>query len=95
MDSAATDPDETVLMEDDETTADGYDGAHTEGDEHEWEGEGSGAWVPGQGVFVDHAAIMDIIIQHLSYPGERDRRQTAGTSSRQTSSYKVPRWSGS
>ena len=40
-------------------------------EEHEWEGEGSGAWVPGQGVYVDHAAIMDIIIQHLSYPGER------------------------
>jgi vacuole morphology and inheritance protein 14 len=37
--------------------------------EQEWEGEGSGNWVPGQGVFVDHTAIMDIIIQHLSYPG--------------------------
>ena len=35
----------------------------------EWEGEGSGAWVPGQGVVIDYTAIMDIIIQHLSYPG--------------------------
>jgi vacuole morphology and inheritance protein 14 len=41
-----------------------------DGEEEPWEGEGSGAWVPGQGVYVDHAAIMDIIIQHLSYPGE-------------------------
>lgn len=41
-------------------------------EENEWEGEGSGAWQPGQGVFVDHAAIMDIIIQHLAYPGEYD-----------------------
>ena len=70
MDSAATDPEEAILMEDDETTADGHEGANIEADDHEWEGEGSGAWVPGQGVFVDHAAIMDIIIQHLSYPGE-------------------------
>lgn len=38
--------------------------------EEDWEGEGSGAWVPGQGVRVDHSAIMDIVIQHLSYPGE-------------------------
>lgn len=35
----------------------------------DWEGEGSGAWVPGQGVVIDYSAIMDIIIQHLSYPG--------------------------
>lgn len=35
----------------------------------EWHGEGSGSWQPGQGVFVDHAAIMDIIVNHLSYPG--------------------------
>lgn len=41
------------------------------GDEGEdWEGEGSGAWVPGQGVVVDHPAIMDIIIQHLIFAGE-------------------------
>jgi vacuole morphology and inheritance protein 14 len=40
----------------------------THGDE-DWQGEGSGSWQPGQGVFVDHAAIMDIIVNHLSYPG--------------------------
>jgi vacuole morphology and inheritance protein 14 len=28
------------------------------------------AWIPGQGVFVDYAAIMDIMIQHVTYPGE-------------------------
>ena len=36
----------------------------------DWEGEGSGAWVPGQGVVVDHPAIMDIVIQHLIFAGE-------------------------
>lgn len=52
-------------------------GGETEGgdavtvvEDHDWEGEGSGAWVPGQGVYVDHAAIMDIIIHHLSYSGK-------------------------
>lgn len=39
-------------------------------EEHNWEGEGSGAWVPGQGVLVDHAAIMEIIIHNLSYDGK-------------------------
>ena len=37
------------------------------------QGEGSGAWVPGQGVYVDHAAIMDIMIHHLAYDGEVHR----------------------
>ena len=45
------------------------DDVATVAEDHNWEGEGSGAWVPGQGVYVDHAAIMDIVIQHLSYPG--------------------------
>ena len=52
---------------------DGEDGEHDEengdNDDAEWHGEGSGSWQPGQGVFVDHAAIMDIIVNHLSYPG--------------------------
>lgn len=52
-----------------EDGADGFDDSATMEDQ-EWEGEGSGLWQPGQGVFIDHAAIMDIIIQHLSYPGE-------------------------
>jgi hypothetical protein len=55
------DDNEAVIEEEDE---------EEDGEEEPWEGEGSGAWVPGQGVYVDHAAIMDIIIQHLSYPGE-------------------------
>jgi vacuole morphology and inheritance protein 14 len=33
------------------------------------EGEGSGAWIPGQGVKIDHAAIVEILLQHLSFPG--------------------------
>jgi len=41
-----------------------------EDDEDEDDLEDHGAWIPGQGVFVDHAAIMDIMIQHLSYPGQ-------------------------
>ncbi|RSH91056.1 hypothetical protein EHS25_010232 [Saitozyma podzolica] len=55
------DDNEAVIEEEDE---------EEDGEEEPWEGEGSGAWVPGQGVYVDHAAIMDIIIQHLSYPDE-------------------------
>ena len=41
-----------------------------EDDEDEDDLEDHGAWIPGQGVFVDYAAIMDIMIQHLSYPGQ-------------------------
>ena len=61
----------TIESTDDDALDDQVDGedGETEVDEHEWEGEGSGAWVPGQGVFVDHAAVMDTIIQHLPYPG--------------------------
>lgn len=32
----------------------------------------SAAWIPGQGVFVDHAAIIDIMVEHLLEPGELD-----------------------
>ena len=46
-----------------------------DGDE-EWQGEGSGSWQPGQGVYVDHGAIMDIVINHLSYPGRSELRVT-------------------
>lgn len=35
--------------------------------------EGEGSWIPGQGVFVDHAAIVEIMIHHLSYPGKLAR----------------------
>ena len=37
--------------------------------EDDAEGEGAGRWVPGQGVHVDHAAIVEILLQHLSFPG--------------------------
>lgn len=68
---------QTVAITDADTdhgTEDGTEYGGTEGndEENDWEGEGSGAWQPGQGVYVDHAAIMDIVIQHLSYPGEWD-----------------------
>lgn len=70
MESAIVDDDEAVEeavgqdgdVGDDATVIDAVE-------DHDWEGEGSGAWVPGQGVFVDHTAIMDIVIQHLAYPG--------------------------
>lgn len=68
MDSTTTDQDEAIELEDEVSPTDPSE-AHGEGEDNEWEGEGTGAWVPGQGVYVDHAAIMDIIIQHLSYQG--------------------------
>lgn len=34
------------------------------------EGEGSGVWIPGQGVIVDHGAIVEILLQHLAVPDE-------------------------
>lgn len=34
------------------------------------EDEGTGAWIPGQGVQIDHAAIVEILLEHLSFPGE-------------------------
>jgi hypothetical protein len=40
-----------------------------EADEEEKEPEEHAAWVPGQGVYVDHACIIDIMIHHLTYPG--------------------------
>lgn len=43
------------------------DGSVGDGDD---EGDEEGVWVPGQGVFVDHAAIVEIMIHHLSYPGQ-------------------------
>lgn len=72
MESTATDGDSAIIEDEDDadTPTEGASIIQAEGAEHEWEGEGLGAWIPGQGVFVDHAAIMDIIIQHLSYPGE-------------------------
>ncbi|KAK8858670.1 hypothetical protein IAR55_002899 [Kwoniella newhampshirensis] len=62
--------DESMTTESRYGDGDGDDGATHDGEANDWEGEGSGNWVPGQGVYVDHAAIMDIIIQHLSYPDE-------------------------
>nr|XP_019045512.1 vacuole morphology and inheritance protein 14 [Kwoniella bestiolae CBS 10118]OCF24442.1 vacuole morphology and inheritance protein 14 [Kwoniella bestiolae CBS 10118] len=70
LESAVEDDDEAIADESmTMTTHSGYD-EHEEDNENDWEGEGSGNWVPGQGVFVNHAAIMDIVIQHLSYPDE-------------------------
>lgn len=75
IESGVADPDEAIQDDDEDLSATIEEVSLTQGEgaDHEWEGEGSGAWVPGQGVFVDHAAIMDIIIQHLSYPGRSHR----------------------
>lgn len=32
--------------------------------------EGSGEWIAGQGVEIDHAAIIEILLEHSSFPGE-------------------------
>ncbi len=58
-DDGGFDPDASALQDGDE----GYEEYEARATEH-------GAWIPGQGVFVDHAAIMDIMLQHVSYPGE-------------------------
>ncbi|GJN87777.1 hypothetical protein Rhopal_000732-T1 [Rhodotorula paludigena] len=34
------------------------------------DGDGSEEWIPGQGVHIDYAAIVDILVQHLSFPDE-------------------------
>lgn len=56
----ADDDEDTDTVSDDDATTFGEDD----------EGEGSGSWVPGQGVLVDHAAIVEILLQHLSFPDE-------------------------
>lgn len=61
--------DTEAVGEDEAEQEDTFDDADATTTDQDWEGEGSGLWQPGQGVFIDHAAIMDIIIQHLSYPG--------------------------
>lgn len=58
---------------DDEDTHSRPNGDYEEA-ENEWEGEGSGLWEPGQSVVIDHGAIMDIIVDHLAYPGVSNRR---------------------
>ncbi|KAJ9094847.1 hypothetical protein QFC19_007776 [Naganishia cerealis] len=42
-----------------------------DGEEEEQESDEHAAWIPGQGVYVDHACIIDTMIQHLSYPDEQ------------------------
>ncbi|KAK4702148.1 vacuole morphology and inheritance protein 14, partial [Phenoliferia sp. Uapishka_3] len=59
----AEEEEEDELEGDEEEVEEGY---QDDGDE----GEGSGEWVPGQGVHVDHAAIVQILLQHLSFPDE-------------------------
>lgn len=65
-------------------------GQHGEA-ENEWEGEGSGLWEPGQSVVVDYGAIMDIIVDHLAYPG---RIQRLAQRSHQTIWSKRRLWTG-
>ena len=46
--------------------ADSEEGGGAAFEEDDVDGEGAGHWVPGQGVAVDHAAIMEILLQNLS-----------------------------
>lgn len=55
---------ETAILEEEEPPL------SEEDDDYEEDLEGSGEWVPGQGVHVDHAAIVEILLEHLSFPGE-------------------------
>jgi vacuole morphology and inheritance protein 14 len=87
--SLRTQESKQTLEEDDDVVIEEEEGE--EEVEEPWEGEGSGAWVPGQGVYVDHAAIMDIIIQHLSYPGESPR---VGQADGQMSLCNPQQWNG-
>lgn len=59
--------DVTGLAEEDDDlrTEEGEEGELDDGGD-----EGSGEWIPGQGVSVDHAAIVEILLVHLSFPGE-------------------------
>lgn len=65
---------ESIPLDFNESAIDDDDGDEADdavdGDDNEWEGEGSGVWEPGQSTVVDYAAIMDIIVDHLSYPGQ-------------------------
>lgn len=36
--------------------------------EEEWEGKGSGIWIPGQGVAVHYEEIVEILLRHVAYP---------------------------
>lgn len=55
---------ETAILEEEEPPLSEGD------DDYEEDLEGSGEWVPGQGVHVDHSAIVEILLEHLSFPGE-------------------------
>ena len=58
-----------------EEEADGFgkaDGGEDDdqSDEEDWQGKGSGSWIPGQGVVVPYAEIVDILLRHVTYPSE-------------------------
>jgi vacuole morphology and inheritance protein 14 len=36
--------------------------------EEEWEGKGSGSWIPGQGVAVHYEEIVEILLRHVASP---------------------------
>lgn len=56
---------ESLWKEEDHANGEG-DGLHCE----EWEGKGSGSWIPGQGVLVRYEEIVDILLRHVSYPSK-------------------------
>jgi vacuole morphology and inheritance protein 14 len=65
---------ESALKEESPST-DGHeigDGDHQDEeleDDESDTGEGSGLWIPGQGVKVDRPAIVEILLQHVTFPG--------------------------
>lgn len=72
----------------DEEEADGFGRREDDEDDEygeegeDWEGKGSGSWVPGQGVVVPYAEIVEILLRHVSYPSEfgfRSRRVELST----------------
>lgn len=91
-DSVAVADDESALDDEESSSEDDGD---DEDEENEWEGEGSGAWEPGQSVIVDHAAIMDIIVDHLSFPGELYASGRSQLLTPQTTWCRLQPWTGS
>lgn len=41
--------------------------------EEDWEGKGSGSWIPGQGIAVHYEEIVEILLRHVAYPSELGR----------------------
>lgn len=67
--SGAMDGAEVELASEEEGGGSGIDSEEEDYIDEGDEGEGSGAWIPGQGVPVDHGAIVEILLEHLTFSG--------------------------